>query len=161
MRIVGHRMKWQIASQQATATAATNQFSIKYLIGLTTAVALTLAIVRLMVGSNTFGNTAGVNMTFFARFIWICAVILLGTLPIPTVPILILSGRPTAKSLVLLFLAWAVSTLAAVLIVIALDRVDWSRITGDLLGFQLGGTIMSALAATFVRTAGYRLTVRP
>lgn len=159
MWIINTRTKWQIASQQQLASVSLNQFSLKYLIGLMTAVGVTLALGRFLISLSPSANTAGWN-TGLTRIMWISAVILLGTLPIEFVPLVALSRRPSLGVAILLLIAWPVTTLSAVLIVTMLDRNDWFRITTDLITFQIGGTVAAAFAAIALRKGGYRLLSR-
>src|SRR4051794_22846698 len=87
-------------------------------------------------------------------------VILLGMLPFITVPILVLSRRPTAKAIAILIAIWVAATCAAVQIVTTFDTQPWTSIACDFIGFQLGGTSASAITAIGLRAVGYRLTDR-
>jgi hypothetical protein len=155
--VVGRRVNWQIESHAATSEVATNQFSLRFLIGLMTIIGITLALARLLGASNSTNAALGANLIRLTRAI---GVILLATLPFIAVPVLMLSRQPTVRIICLLIIAWLIATLSAGQIIATFDRVQFRDVTLDLFGFQLGGAVAGAITAMALRKGGYRVVMR-
>lgn len=117
--VVGWRAHWQIASREAPA-AAINQFSLKYMIGLMTIIGITLALSRTLTKSDDSISVSNWSANLL-RLIRAIGLILMGMLPLLTVPIVVLSRRPAAKTAVILIAVWIIATAIAVQIITTFD----------------------------------------
>jgi hypothetical protein len=148
--------RWRIANIHTMSTGLTvNQFSLKYLLVLTTICAVLLSLGR---------NLAmQANHTVIAEMLTPIGLVLLAMFPALIVPVMALSKRPPIRVLLVLVVAWAALSWLGVQAIIAMYRspqMSESVITRQVLLMQLGGTIAGGVSALVVRFCGYRLFSR-
>jgi hypothetical protein len=137
-----------------------NRFSLKYLVGLTTAVAIVLGLARMFVANDSTPPSAGSWYDLLIRFGFPCAVIVLATLPVLSVPLLVLSPRVNHfATTIAILVAWIVSFVGAISIVTFHSTTEpLQDIIIDIAGLQISAAVVGLVSALGVRFAGYRLT---
>jgi hypothetical protein len=149
--------RWRIENTRPSQAGptATNQFSIKYLLVLTAASAVMLAIGRALVSSMDVSDYPSWRdiVGLIAR-IW---VIFLAMVPAIVVPIVALSSRPTFRMILGTIASSGVLALVAIETIILLDAPSRSNVTRQVVLVQLGAVLASFASALVLRFAGYRL----
>jgi hypothetical protein len=143
---------WHIANKSSmSAGLVLNQFSLKYLLALTTICALLLSIGR---------NLAMHRDTrMISDLLTPMGIILLAMFPAMIVPVLTLSKRPAWPIVLIIVAAWATLSWLAVQSIVAQGPFSpgKSEMIQQILFLQLGGTIAGGGSALVLRLSGYRL----
>jgi hypothetical protein len=149
MWIVGRFVGWRVVSYSNEPPAAQpNQFSLKFLVGLTAVCSVLLAIGRLWASANA-------SAASFA------GIVLLTLFPVLVLPFIVLSERPLLRLILLVPVLWALLTWLAIETVAAMEKVPPSQVANELVLLQVGAAIASLTAAMMLRLAGYRFSRPP
>jgi hypothetical protein len=161
MLIVRKVARWQIGTEhEATSGAmAVNQFSLKYLLVLTTVCASLLGAARGLMSLSTLQRSPSWHADLPELLVPI-GLVTLAIFPAILVPLMALFPRPTTKMLITvpcicLALAWL-----SVEAVVALENEPRLEVTRDIAILQLGAVTSGLLSAIVLRLAGYRLLLR-
>ncbi|MEX0643288.1 MAG: hypothetical protein WD468_11335 [Pirellulales bacterium] len=135
---------WQIVSATEEPDAGErNQFSVRFLLYLTTFCAVLLGIGRGMASTNASA------MTF-------AGIMLLALFPVLVLPLLVLSVQPLRLRILLAPILWAALTWLATEAMAAIESVPRGDVEFQLVCLQVGVAIVSLTSAILVRIAGYR-----
>jgi hypothetical protein len=150
---------WRIErSTVDLSPSAANQFSLRFLLILTTICAALLGLGRTLFATETAANSPAID--FLWRILWMLPTFLCITIPPVLVPIMILAPRVSGRKLVAIPVFWAVLTYLAVELIYIGDRPQadtrWT-LAWQILRVQLGAAITAVISALVVRFAGYRL----
>jgi len=149
MWIAGKLVGWRVVSYSNEPSAAQlNQFSLKFLLGLTAVCSVLLAIGRLWASANA-------SAASFA------GIVLLTLFPVLVLPFIALSVRPLWRFILLVPVLWAFLTWLAIETVAAMEKVPPSQVANELVLLQVGAAIASLTAAMMLRLAGYRFSRPP
>jgi hypothetical protein len=150
---------WRIEPSTANLSpSASNQFSLRFLLILTTICAALLGIGRTLFATATAANSPAID--FLWRFLWMLPTFLCMTIPPILVPTMILAPRVSGRTLVATPIFWALLTYLAVELIKSGDpaQADTRWMLGwEIAQVQLGAAITGVISAFIVRTAGYRL----
>jgi hypothetical protein len=157
MTIVRAIARWRIdtAIEEPASAATLNQFTMKYLLVLTTLCAILLGIGRTISVDSWFPGTGTRN--FVVEFLMMSGILLLATLPGLFIPLAVLSARPPMRVLVALPFAWLALTWLAVECIVASQKEDRWEVFGDIGLIQLGAVAIGVFSAVVLRMGGYRL----
>jgi hypothetical protein len=165
------RMRIGHESDATDEFALSNQFSLKFLLGLTAICAVFLGIGRSLALHQWLPEYPDLeyNHTIDARAVRM-ALVLLPTLPGIIFPLVALLPRPTIRMLVAIPLLWVTYSWMAIETVIAVEHSPYWAVAGDrsplsdvvqqLTLLQLGAATAGLSSALVVRLAGYRFVHR-
>ncbi len=132
------------------------QFSLKYLIGITTLCALVLGLGRVLASPEKWTQSVTLTMRLSMMLTQLLIILLLMSTTIAPA-IMALSKRPRAVVLVALPLLWAASSWIAIEAMIAAGSPPRSQLIKLVVAIQLGGLLVALVSAIILRLAGYRL----
>lgn len=161
MLIAGKLTGWRIRTMRENyvSAAAINQFSLKYLIGITTLCAVLLGAGRILAARTDWSESNTWTMLLSQMFAPL-GLMLLVTLPAIILPLIILSRRPPTILLVIFPFIWVGLSWLAVETIVATGAPPRGEVFRDVLLIQLGAAIAGAFSAGLVRLAGFRLLRR-
>jgi hypothetical protein len=138
----------------------TNQFSLKYLLLLTTVCAVFLGTVHFL-ASHRWLTIHPVSMNELNSILIDISVVMLPIVPVFVIPLVALTPRLTAPIVIGIPLAWAALSWLALENVVGRNVVpDRFIIAVDIALLQSGAALAGLLSALMVRVAGYRLVSR-
>jgi hypothetical protein len=150
--------RWSIRDGEEALSPGTvvNQFSLRYLISITTLCAVLLGAGRVMASLRDIPESSLPNQ--ISQILAPLGLLLLVTFPAILLPLLILSQRPRLIVFVLFGLVWlGLSWLAVETIFVNFGGMERTEIAYDIASIQLGAGVTSGLAAVLIRFGGYRL----
>jgi hypothetical protein len=151
---------WVIVRRYAETDVARSQFSLKYLIGLTTATAFLLGLGKILLSADY--SASNFDLTDFAREAAApLAIMLLATLPAVAAPLFVLSHLPDWRSIIALFTFGLLTSFCAIWLLASIATQPLSTSAEDIFGIQAGAIAAGTLTAIPLRLVGYRLTKKP
>lgn len=153
---------WKVirSSDASGSWAPTNQFSLKYLLGLTALCAILLGTARALGCHPWPGISPGWKTGTIGMLLGL-GLALLAVFPAFTIPFLTLTPRPTVQMMIGAPLAWVALTWLVVETVIAVEPMEVRlNVARDVVFLQVGAAVAGFLSAWIVRVAGYRLMLR-
>ena len=162
LTIVAKIRRWRISRNDSGGEQALNRFSLRYLVGLTTMVAILLGVGRILVPTSSTPPSSGSLWDLLLRLAVPCGTILLATFPVLSVPLLVLSTRVNyIAAVAAMLIVWTASFLCAIATIVSYSTEPLQQIVIDIAGLQIAGTAVGIAFALGVRFAGYRLTRYP
>jgi hypothetical protein len=161
MLIVRKTARWQIGTERDAGRGATavNQFSLKYLLILTTVCASLLGVARVLVSMSTLQRSP-VWQPDLAELLVPIGLVTLAIFPAVLVPLVALFPRPTMKILITVPCLWLALAWLAVEAVVALGNETRVDVIRDIALLQLSAMTSGLLSTLVLRVAGYRLLRR-
>lgn len=147
--------RWNVTNRYDKTDIVRSQFSMKFLVVLTTIVAVLLGIGQVLSRASSLpSNFAWID--FVKEVAVPIALMLLAMLPAVIVSALILSHSPGIRTILLLITLWLVMSCGAVSLLAALETEPWKDAAEVVALFQFGAIIAGALSAVILRFGGYR-----
>jgi hypothetical protein len=157
MLVVRAATRWRIERPRddGPPISRPDQFSVSYLLALTTVCAVLLGIGRgLAATQDWMGSPTWQQIDELVTRI---GMVLLAIFPAVLVPMIVISPRPTVPLLVGTIVSWAVLAWLGVEAIVHMDRTPRSDAAYQLALVHLGGGMASFASAFVLRRAGYRL----
>ena len=156
--IVRKFTRWRIEWPAVISTTSnkSNQFGLKYLLGLTTLSCVLLVLGRLLAPEQLSADASSWRSTI-AHTLSFGGLILLAMFPIFTLPLMVISRHVSIRALVVMPFAWAAFTWLAVEIGTAAQIGTRYEAVKAIVLLQCGATAIGVLSAIGIRVAGYRL----
>lgn len=149
--------RWRIENTQGNAgwLPATNQFSVKYLLVLTAICAVLLGIGRGLAAQQDWSDSPSLRQV--GRMLGRVGIILLAVFPAIIVPLVVISPRPTLRTLAGTVISWVVLGWVAIETIVLVDHPPRGEVTYAVGLVHLGAGLASLASAFILRRAGYRL----
>lgn len=161
MMLIRKLTRWRIVHlcETSNASAPANQFSLRFLLGLTAVCAVLLGSARSLASQQWLG--LGASSAWHATLPGLLNAIggaLLVTFPAFTVPLIALSRRPTIQVLITVPLLWATLSWLAVETMVAIHPTEVrSEVAIEITFVQLGTAAAGLISAIALRFGRYRL----
>jgi hypothetical protein len=158
MLVIAWRLRWSIRQTRGPEAGdmPLNQFSLKFLLAVTTISAALLGIGRALASRQDWGRTQGWQSDVL-EMIGPIGYLLLALLPALIAPTLVLSPRPKLYVMVTIPIVWIGLTVLAVETIVALEGPSRWDVVKDVVVLQLGSSMAGILTTVVLRIAGYRL----
>jgi hypothetical protein len=154
------KLRLDLPRPASSSDAQVNQFSLKYMMTVTTVCALFLGLGRVLTGQQDAANANASWINSIGEMVGPIGLIMLVMFPAILLPLLVLSQRPRRAVIFAFPIAWLCLSWLAVEVIITIDQRPRSDIAKDVFYLQLGAAISSTLSAIVLRHAGYRLLIR-
>jgi hypothetical protein len=155
--IVRALARWRIERPRddGPALMRPDQFSVSYLLVLTTVCAVLLGIGRGLAATQDWMGSP--TWQQIDEVITRIGMVLLAIFPAVLVPMIVISPRPTLLLLVGTIVSWAILAWLAVEAIVHMDNTPRSEAAYQLVLVHLGGGLASLASALVLRIVGYRL----
>jgi hypothetical protein len=154
---------WKVvnSTQAAGSGAEIHQFSVKYLLVLTTICAIVLGFGRALASADDLNITQGRSMDWIDDLIAPVGMITLALFPAFVLPLILLSRHPASLVILLFPFVWLLLTWLAVETIEAMGGAPSKReVVEAVVGLQAGAALAGCASAIVLRLGGYRLASR-